>query len=70
MKNNIIAQNKVNVVSFRRAGEYIEVFDLDEKENGPIRMSVDEFNDPQYLAHTVSEFYGFETYFTDRYRFR
>lgn len=69
MRDKVLADNKVNTVKYRRCGEFLEVFDLNEAEEGPVRMSPDEFNDPQHLAHVISGFYGFETYFSDRYKF-
>lgn len=56
----IIADNKANTIKAEKAGPYVRVFDLYDED---FLMDVKDFNDPEYLRHTISQFHGMENTF-------
>jgi len=62
-KPQIFADCKLNTVFYRVYCGYIELFDND----GAYRFTAEEWEDREHVDHTVSQFYGFDDYYTTRY---
>lgn len=66
-KPQVYAYNNLNTVSYKLVGEWIGLSDLSGEE---LRFSPEEWKDRERVDHAVSEFYGFDGYYTEKYRFK